>query len=302
MGIRSRPYVDGDLPRVQAALAGWIRSAGGCGYCHVGYVPHLIYETLGGRRPVRDLVRVWEGGAGIVGIAINGLFDTTFMVFASPPCRGTDVEVEMLRAAHRTTRRHLTTAHGEGASVNTDVHDGDTIRIDLLTRLGFVRHRLWDHIRERSLSEAIPPVRVPAGFTIRVATIDDFAQLAELRNDAFAGDWTPDAFRDEVMRKPGYRPEWEIVVEAPDGRIAASTVTRLDEVNNVGLFEPVGTRRAFRRRGLARAMMLHSLREMQRMGMEAATVQHGATNRAAERLYSGLGFRKRHETFGYRRG
>jgi ribosomal protein S18 acetylase RimI-like enzyme len=301
MTIQSRPYVDGDLPHIQAALAGWIRSAGACGYCHIGYIPHMIYETLRGRHPVAGLVQVWEDRASIAGIAINGLFDTTFLVFASPRYRGTDAELEMLRVAYQTTRRHVTEAEGERASVNTDAHSDDTTRIALLARLGFTRHRVWDNITERSLSEPIPDVGLPHGFTLRPATMDDCMQLAGLRNDAFDDDWAPDAFRDEVMRKPGYRPEWEIVVEAAGGQIAASTVTRLDEANRVGLFEPVGTRREYRRRGLARAMMLHSAREMQRLGMETARVQHDAANRAARGLYHGLGFRKRCETVGYRR-
>ena len=66
-------------------------------------------------------------------------------------------------------------------------------------------------------------------------------------------------YRDRVMLKPGYQPEHEIIVVAADGRLAAFTTIRLDNLNNVGLFEPVGTRPVFQRRGLARAMLLLSL-------------------------------------------
>ena len=87
--LRSRAYTDEDLPRLQAALAGWIREAGACGYCHVGELPHRIYEHLRGRRPVGELVHVWEDGGAVVGMAINLRFDCTFDVFASPSRRGT---------------------------------------------------------------------------------------------------------------------------------------------------------------------------------------------------------------------
>jgi mycothiol synthase len=63
----------------------------------------------------------------------------------------------------------------------------------------------------------------------------------------------------------------------------------------------VGTHRAFRRRGLGRGLLLHGLRELRRLGMESATVQHDAANLAARDLYRGLGFERRFETFGYRR-
>jgi GNAT superfamily N-acetyltransferase len=105
--------------------------------------------------------------------------------------------------------------------------------------------------------------------------MDDAERLAAVRNSAFDAGWSA-AFREEVMRKPGYHPERELLVVAPGGQVAAFTVTWLDELNKVGHFEPVGTHRGFRRRGLGRALLLHGLRELRRLGMETATVQHDA--------------------------
>jgi ribosomal protein S18 acetylase RimI-like enzyme len=267
----------------------------------VGDIPHRIYETLRGRYPLGELVQIWEEGTNIAGIAINFLFDTSFHVFVSPSCRGTDNESTMLQAAYATTLRYLQASGWEDTPVNTDVFSCDDIRKALLTRLGFEEYRVWDEIAERSLSEPIPESRLPDGFTIRSATTEDYAQLAAVRNAAFGSDWTPELYRDEVMRKPGYWPEREIVAAAPDGKIAAFTVIRLDQVNRIGQFEPVGTHRDFHRQGLARALMLYALREMQRLGMETATVGHDATNVAARELYRSLGFWKKYETLGYRR-
>lgn len=300
MMISSRPYTDDDLPRFQAMLAGWIQTAGACGYYHVGDLPHRIYETLRGRRPVGDLVQVWEDGARIVGIAINFLFDTSFHVFASPAYRGTRREVEMIELAYATTLRYVQESGREDTLVNTDVFGCDDVRKELLARLGFEEYRVWDEIAERSLSDPILEGRLPDGFTIGSATMEDYAQLAAVRNASFGANWTPEEYRDEVMRKPGYWPEREIVVVAPDGRIAAFTVIRVDAVNKIGQFEPVGTHRDYQRRGLARAMMVYALREMQRLGMQTATVGHDATNLAARELYRSLGFRKKYETLGYR--
>ena len=106
-------------------------------------------------------------------------------------------------------------------------------------------------------------------------------------------------YRDNLMLKAGSRPEHEIVVVAPDGQLAASTIMRLDYINMVGLFEPVATRHAFHRRGLGRAMLLYALAEMQRLGMRRARVEYAATNLAAHGLYASLGFEKVHETLGY---
>jgi hypothetical protein len=92
--FKSKPYTDDDLPHIQAALARWIQTAGACGYYHVGDIPHRIYETLRGRYPVGELVRIWEEGTNIAGIVINFLFDTSFQMFVSPSCRGTDSEYD----------------------------------------------------------------------------------------------------------------------------------------------------------------------------------------------------------------
>ena len=103
------------------------------------------------------------------------------------------------------------------------------------------------------------------------------------------------------MEKPGYNRESEIVAEAPDGRIAAFAVYWEDQLNRTGHFEPVGTHSAFRRRGLAKAIMLHAMSQMASHGMLVVTVNHAADNAAARALYRSIGFRKSFETFGFRR-
>jgi mycothiol synthase len=291
-----RPYSDADMPALQEAVSAWIAEAGRCGYDHIGELPHRIYENLRGRRPVGKVVQVWEDGSDPVGLGINLRFGEAFDVFTAPALRGSSDEEEMLRVAAETTGS-LTT----GAYVCTDVFDCDTARSDVLTRLGFARFRTWDDVRERPLDEIPPEAPPPDGFTVRPATVDDADGLAEARNASFAGGWTGALYRDQVMTKPGYDPDREIVAIAPDGRIAAFTVYWMDSRNKTGHFEPVGTHSAFQRRGLARAVMVAAMARMAEAGMAVATVNHNAENVAARRLYEALGFTKKHETYGYRR-
>jgi ribosomal protein S18 acetylase RimI-like enzyme len=97
-------------------------------------------------------------------------------------------------------------------------------------------------------------------------------------------------------------PGREIVAVSHDGRIAGFAVTWFDARNRVGHFEPVGTHRDFRRLGLAGAVTRHAMAEMRRYSLTTITVNHNAENIAAAQLYVSLGFIRRHETFGYRRG
>lgn len=295
-----RPYSDADLPRLQASLAAWTRDAGGCGYCHVGDLVHRI-AGLRGSRPIGELVQLWERDGSILGVALCFLFETAFDLFVCPPCRGGDLERVMLTSAYETTLG-LVRGSGRGdTTVLSDVFRCDAPRRALLSRLGFEEYRLWDHVTECGLAEQPLAPRLPAGFTIRPATLADYGQLAVARNEAFGSGWSPEQYRDEVMLRPGYAPERELVVVDPVGTIAAFTVTWLDEVNRVGLFEPVGTRPRFQRLGLARALMLAGMAELRRLGMETARVQHDAANAAAGALYASLGFVRRYETLGYRR-
>jgi mycothiol synthase len=302
-----RSYRDADMPALQKTVSEWIAEAGRCGYDHIGELPHRIYENLRGRRPVGELVQIWEDGPGIVGLGISGRFGEAFDVFAAPALRGSAAEEQMVRVAAETTGALTTQPY-----VGTDVFDCDATRIDLLTRLGFARFRVWDHVRERQLGETRPSARLrerelgetrlqAAGFTIRPATVAAADGLAEARNASFGEEWTGALYRDEVMAKPGYDPAREIVAVTPDGRIAAFTVYWVDGRNRTGHFEPVGTHAAFQRRGLARAVMVEAMARMAEASMATVTVNHNADNEAARRLYESLGFTKRYETHGYRR-
>ncbi len=269
--MRARPFVDEDLPQVQAALAGWIRHAGFCGYCHPGDLAHRIYAAPLAPRPVT----VWEDSH-VAGIEISGRFGSVFDVLTAPALRGTDAERTMLRAAC------------ERGGTETDVFTCDTTRIALLEELGFHDYRVWDHITERVLGDPLPDAPLPDGYSIRSPTPEDRAELAAARRELFDERWT------------GPEIDGELVAVAPDGRVAGFIVTWRDAVNHVGLFEPVGVRPEFQRLGLARALMVEGLRRMSRAGMRTALVEHDVANAAAASLYRGLGFEIRYETHGFK--
>jgi mycothiol synthase len=293
-----RPYTDADMPELQRSFSEWIAEAGWCGYGHTGELPHRIYENLRGRRPVGELVHVWEDSGRIAGIAINVLHGVAFDVFTAPWLRGSDAERRMLLSAAETTTRLMDDS--AGPFVLTDVYGCDDQRIRLVTSLGFSRYRIWENVTGRDLLGAIPQPE-PGPFWLRSARLDDADQLAAARNHSFDENWTGDQYRQAVMEKPGYDPRREIVAEAPDGRIASYAVYWLDEPNQIGHFEPVGTHRSFQRRGLARAVMLHAMRQLQEQSMTQVTVHYLAENLPAHRLYESVGFKKRYETLGFRR-
>jgi ribosomal protein S18 acetylase RimI-like enzyme len=95
----------------------------------------------------------------------------------------------------------------------------------------------------------------------------------------------------KVIESPGYVAEREYVVVAPDGSLAAFTVTWHDSFNRIGSFEPVGTHKDHRRMGLGRGLIMHGMQQMAAAGLEYATVANFRDNEADSGLYKACGFR-----------
>lgn len=151
----------------------------------------------------------------------------------------------------------------------------------------------WTQLNERDLAEVARPV-LPDGFRFRTA--DEAGAQAVVRShvDAWvASTYTIEGYR-SVRATAGYRGDLHLLVEAPDGTMAASAVMWLDGVNRTVEFEPVGTHPGYRRRGLARAMLLHGMRLARAAGAVHATVAClGAPGHPQARgLYYGVGFRE----------
>jgi GNAT superfamily N-acetyltransferase len=150
----------------------------------------------------------------------------------------------------------------------------------------------WTQLNTRDLHDLEQPV-LPDGFRFRTADETGPAAAVQAHVDA----WAPSTYTAEgyegVRRTPAYRGDLHVLVEAPDGTMAASTIMWLDEANKTAQFEPVGTHPDYRRLGLGRAMLLHGMRLAQRAGAHHMTVAClGAPGYPGARgLYYSVGFR-----------
>jgi len=89
---------------------------------------------------------------------------------------------------------------------------------------------------------------------------------------------------------PGYDPALDIVAARPDGSFDSYCICWFDAASGTGLFEPVGTHPAHRRKGLGRAVMLEGLRRLRAFGAESALITYIGGNEPAARLYESVGF------------
>jgi predicted N-acetyltransferase YhbS len=107
--------------------------------------------------------------------------------------------------------------------------------------------------------------------------------------NAVFGHCTPVESYCSFLRSPSYDPQLHLVVEAPDGSVAAFAGFTIDTASKVATLEPVGTRDGQRRLGLAQAAISEGLRRVADRGVEVVHVANWGPADAGH-LYGSLGF------------
>jgi ribosomal protein S18 acetylase RimI-like enzyme len=160
----------------------------------------------------------------------------------------------------------------------------------VLARHGFSVPGRAIHFNVRELDGApeLPPL--PEGFRCRTVEPRDLAERVAIHRDVWAPSRVTESSYAAVTAQWPYRASLDCVVEAPDGRFAAYVLAWPDDENGVGLFEPVGTRAEFRRRGFGAAVCTYALRRLHEEGLRHAIV--GCETEPACSLYESLGFRR----------
>jgi ribosomal protein S18 acetylase RimI-like enzyme len=163
----------------------------------------------------------------------------------------------------------------------------------VLGRHGFATEGGALHFYARELDEppALPPL--PDGFRCRTVADADLAERVAVHRDVWAPSRVTEESYANVRVAWPYRTSLDCVVEAPDGRFAASALLWPDDENRVGELEPVGVRTEFRRRGLGAVVCTFALRRWYEEGGRRAIVY--CLSESACALYETIGFR-RHAT------
>jgi mycothiol synthase len=296
-----------DMQRMRELLVA-TRARTGHGCWHVGdLVWRLFLHSI--RYDLGRMVRLWEDANGnLVGFAVvsppTAKGTVCFDLQVHPQERGRGSEEQMLdwveAWGHEAIAR-MPDAPPLRLATDTGVYDDDAGQIAALECCGFVHCGPDGVLLLRRLDEFIPTPVLPVGFVVRsVAGPHEIRERPSAHRDAFGSSRiTGDAYL-RLMNMPGYSPELDIVAVAPDGTFAAFCIGWYDEVNRAGEFEPVGTRPAFRRLGLARAVLLEGLQRLKAQGADGVVVGPiSVEDDAAVQLYRSIGFRTIHQVLSY---
>jgi ribosomal protein S18 acetylase RimI-like enzyme len=179
-----------------------------------------------------------------------------------------------------------------------------TDRIRLFERHGFQITRSWYRMR-RDLSQPIPDEHLPAGLTLCTYHPELEKNLLEAFNESFSDHWgfEPVSYEDWLalfIRATVFRPELSFLAMEGAGsqaQIAGFSVNfiRAEDNRREGLAEgfitELGTRRPWRKRGIASALLCESMRAFKSAGLDYAALGVDTQSQTgAVHLYERLGF------------
>lgn len=295
----SRPFNGGeDLSRLKSLVTTSMADDMQHSYWHVGDLVWGMYQNT--VFDPRQNVRLWEDEQGeLVSFAWRDGHGTIVLQVASRH-RNDHALLEQMLVWGEMRQREAVAQEGAEPVYTVAAFEDDLSLLDLLKQQGFERGEFQMLHMRRDLGQPIAETVLPEGWRVRhVAGEDEFQERVNIHRDV----WHPSKVTLEACRRmrgiAGYTPELDLVAVAPDGAFAAYCICWLDQINKIGEFEPVGTRSAFRGKGVGKAVMLEGLCHLRAFGMQTAIVCSVGSNEPAWRLYESVGFRTYNRSFDY---
>lgn len=254
--------------------------------------------------PATD-VRIWKKHDGTVcGFALVDLSVWGLFYLVSPSEEGGELEQGILSWA---CNRASHTSRGKSITFRCRrVREDNSKRISSLEQQGFRRDTDREGLRMvRPLDVPLDKPLIPQGFRIRhLSGRDEIEAYVALVNAAI-----PKATSAETHQKwietPEYIPELDLIAVAHDGTFAAFCQSYYDPLELVqsirreGWTDPIGTAPAYRKRGLARAIVLEALWRLKSRGIEDAVLGVAGSNEVAQKLYESIGYRAIYKMYDY---
>jgi GNAT superfamily N-acetyltransferase len=304
-GLRFRGFSgEADFPAIVAIVTGCNEADGLENTMTVEWLAQN-YERLPNFDPYRDMLLVEVDGE-LVGYGrvwwlqeksrTRRYFQSALLL---PPWRGRGIRRTMVR--HNEHRlREIATDHPEDGERFLDVwvKEGETGWERVLQSEGYqaVRYR-FDMVRPHLAK--IPDVPMPEGFEIRPVRPEHHRLLLDALNEAFQDNWGFMEYTEEWLANASlFDPAlWQVAWHHDQivGAALSFIYEKENEAHNRsrGYIEIVGVRPPWRRRGLARALLAHSLRALQAQGMREAGLSTDAQYRhGALWLYESIGFQR----------
>jgi mycothiol synthase len=299
---------DTDLARIlDLTRAGAVDGARST-YYQVGDVLWRMYQHPLDVWDPREHLVLWEDDAGA--LAAFAELDVTaraLLLQLHHALRAAPGAADALDAMLAWAERQTTPTPDEGEMpwmypyLQLEALEDDALYVAALERRGYAREERALLVFQRPLEATEPAAALPEGWAIRsmaeLTAPADLARRVELHREVWAPSRVTLEAYQRLRQAAGYRPDLDLVAVSPEGEFGAYCICWADDANRSGEFEPVGARPAYRRLGLARAVLLEGCRRLRAGGATLAIVYTGAADNPpkfaaepARRLYLSAGF------------
>jgi ribosomal protein S18 acetylase RimI-like enzyme len=254
--------------------------------------------------PATD-VRIWKRNDGhLCGFALVDLSVWGLFYLVSPSEAGGALEQKILswacnRASHISRGKSITLR-------SRRVREDNSKRISSLERHGFRRDNDREGLRMvRRLDAPLDKPLIPQGFKIRhLLGPDEIEAYVALVNAAIPGATSVETHQ-KWIETPEYIPELDLIAVAEDGTFAAFCQSYYDPLElarstrREGWTDPIGTAPTYRKKGLARAIVLAALWRLKDKGIQDAVLGVAGSNEVAQKLYESIGYRAIYTMYDY---
>ncbi len=316
-GLRFRRYGGGtDLPEM-VRVANACHDADGVDEVVTFEGMSVDYVSLTNSDPYRDALLAEVDGRLVAYARVewedenNGGRSYISFGFVDPVWRRRGLGRAMLRANERRLREIAADhEHDRPRWLGSFGADRDESNTHLLLREGYVvvRHS-YDMVRPTL--EDISDFPLPSGLDVRPVSREGFRAVFDADAEAFRDHWGGVDASESAFRRWTGAPTFDLslfVVAWQADQIAGGVLNVIDPVENAqrghqrGLLDSVFTRRPWRRRGLARALISRSLHLLRERGMTSAALGVDAANpHEALALYESAGFQVHRSYAAYRK-
>ena len=250
-------------------------------------------------------VRIWKKNDGAVcGFALVDLSVWGLFYLVSPSEEGGELEQEILSWAC-SKASHI--SRGKSVTLRCRrVREDNCKRIFSLEQQGFRRENDRQGLRMvRRLDVPLDKPLIPQGFKIRhLSDQDEIEAYVALVNSAIPGATSVETHQ-RWIETPEYIPELNLIAVADDGTFAAFCQSYYDPLElarstrREGWTDPIGTAPAYRKKGLARSIVLEALWRLKGRGIEDAVLGVAGSNKVAQNLYESIGYRAIYKMYDY---
>jgi mycothiol synthase len=275
------------------------------------------FEHMERSNPYTDMIFAEVDGDPVaysrVGWLLEGSGDYVYYALGwiKPECRRKGLGTAILKHNERRIREIASDHPAEAKKFFQNDHEGQQVGVAALLKANGYQEVRWGYRMTRPTSDPLPAAPLPPGLKVRPVTEEHIRPVWEAAHEAFSESWGFAPATEEGYERwisgPYFDPSlWKV---AWDGEEVAGMVLNFADTDynqeygiQRGWTDPICVRKAWRRRGLARALLVESIQMFRQMDFDetALGVDTQNPNRALD-LYAGVGYQTIRKGITYRK-